>query len=124
MSTREGWDMVHGLRGWCACNTLVWQGARPSVWESVLCPKCGADCSIAPTLVFRLRLASYQLRRWLSVYLGPCYRCTTGWATPAVRLKYPPPLRRVLRLRCVFRDGRTPINLFRLPRERERRKCN
>lgn len=112
---------IREQRGYCVCGQCVWAGGRPGYQETIICPACQRDCSLAPPLGYRLWHGRRQLRKIWGIFHGySCNRCTVGWATPEQRNRWPWCPRWLYRLSCVFRDGRTPISAFMLPRERGR----
>jgi len=60
--------------GRCLCGQVVYQGAVPHWKETIICPKCGRDCSVPPTFRERLKWGVSQLKKWYSLRCWQCRR--------------------------------------------------
>lgn len=65
--------------GLCVCGTVVWEGGIPRPEESIVCPQCGADCSIPLPFLQRIRYGLRFIRRTRRLKCTMCHK-RWGWA--------------------------------------------
>lgn len=60
--------------GRCGCGTVVWDGAVPRYEETIICPTCRLDNSVAPPLLYRLRWGMRQINKRRNLRCLKCSR--------------------------------------------------